>query len=143
MTGKTNGSLYRNIIRPMEHLLGNEMYYHQENDARVIDMWGRKIYCFGANDERAEAKIRGSTFAGAYGDELTLWPESYWTMLLSRLSIRGAQLIGTTNPDNPHHYLKENIINNKSALNANVFHWPIEANTTLPEEYIESLKKNT
>jgi len=141
MVGKTNGSLYRNIIRPMEEILGDEMYYHQEHDTRVIDIWDRKIYCFGANDERSENKIRGGTFASAYGDELTLWPESFWTMLLSRLSVAGAQLFGTTNPDNPNHYLKKNIINRKNELSCNVFHWPIDANTFLPLDYIENLKK--
>ncbi len=141
MTGKTNGSLYRNVVRPMEELLGDEMYYHQEFDARVIDLWDRKIYCFGANDERAENKIRGGTFAGGYGDEITLWPESYWTMLLGRLSVKGAKFLGTTNPDNPSHYLKKNFIDRRNELNLNVFRWPIDCNINLDPEYIESLKK--
>jgi len=145
MTGKTNGTLYRNIIRPMQELLGDDMYYHQELDSRVIDMWDRKIYCFGANDERAEAKIRGMTAAGGYGDEITLWPESYFMMHLSRMSVAGAKFFGSTNPDNPQHWLKT-MINRKNDLDMNVFHWPLEANMLsnggfLPDEFVEQLKK--
>lgn len=141
LIGKTNGSLYRNIIRPMEELLGDEMYYHQEHDGRVIDLWGRKIHCFGANDERAESKIRGSTLAGALGDEITLWPESFFNQLMMRLSVEHAKFIGTTNPDNPNHYLKKNYLDRAGELDITVHRWPLEANTFLPLSYIEALKK--
>lgn len=140
MTGKTNGTLYRNIIRPMQELLGDDMDYHQEMDCRVVNLWDRKIYCFGANDERAEGKIRGMTVPGSYGDELTLWPESYFTMMLSRMSVRGAKFFGSTNPDNPKHWLKQ-LINRKNDLDMNVFHWSIDANIYLPREFIANLKK--
>ena len=145
MTGKTNGTLYRNIIRPMAELLGDDMYYHQELDSRVIDLWGKKIYCFGANDERSEGKIRGMTVAGGYGDEITLWPESYFMMMMSRMSVRNAKFFGSTNPDNPKHWLKS-LINRKNDLDMNVFHWPLDANMEknggyLPDEFVENLKK--
>lgn len=146
MTGKTNGTLYRNIIRPMEELLGSEMHYHQEHDTRVIDMWDRKIYCFGANDERSEGKIRGMTVAGGYGDEITLWPESYFNMHLSRMSIKDAKFFGSTNPDNPKHWLKSSYISRKNDLDCNVFHFSIDDNDArnggfLPPEFVDNLKK--
>lgn len=141
MTGKTNGSLYRNIIRPMQELVGNDMRYGVELDTRVINMWGRKIWCIGANDERAEAKIRGSTIAGAYGDEVTLWPESYFSMMIGRMSVLGARFFGTTNPDNPQHWLKKKYIDRKNELGMNVFNWTIDANINLPREYVEAIKR--
>lgn len=146
MTGKTNGTLYRNIIRPMHELLGDDMYYHQELDSRVIDMWDKKIYCFGANDERAEGKIRGMTVAGALGDEVTLWPESYFQMQMSRMSVSGAKFFGATNADNPKHWLKTGYVDRCNDLDMTCFHWPIEANTAanggfLPDEFVENLKK--
>lgn len=141
MTGKTNAALYRNIIRPMEEMLGSDMKYVNSNDNRVVKLWDREIFCYGANDERSEGKIRGGTFAGAYGDEITLWPESYFKMLMSRLSIPGSKFIGTTNPDNPQHWLKVDYIDRALEIGANIFNWPIERNTHLPPEYIEALKK--
>jgi PBSX family phage terminase large subunit len=141
MTGKTNGTLYRNIIRPMQEFLGSDMKYHQQDDSRVVSLWGRTIFCFGANDERAEQKIRGMTCAGSYGDEVSLWPESYFKMMISRMSVKGAQFFGTTNPDNPNHWLKTDFINRRNELNMNVFHFMIDDNTFLPPEFIAALKK--
>lgn len=140
MTGKTNAALYRNVIRPMQELLGDEMDYGTKHDNRIVTLWDREIFCYGANDERSEGKIRGGTFAGGYGDEITLWPESYWTMMLSRFSIAGAQFFGTTNPDNPAHWLKAKFINRKNELAMNVFRWAIDCNVNLPKEYITALK---
>lgn len=140
MTGKTNGSLKRNVVNRMIELLGDEMKYTYEDGTRIIKLWGHTIYCIGANDERAEQKIRGGTFSGAYGDEITLWPESYFQMLMSRLSVAGAQLFGTTNPDNPNHWFKKNYLDDKE-LNIKLFHWPLEDNVFLPLDYIDNLKK--
>lgn len=141
MTGKTNAALYRNIIRPMEILLGDEMHYGTHHDNRVVSLWDREIFCYGANDERSEGKIRGGTFAGGYGDEITLWPESYWNMMLSRFSIKGAKFFGSTNSDNPQHWFKTSVLNRRREIDAAVFSWPIDANVNLPPEYINALKK--
>lgn len=141
MTGKTNATLYRNVIRPMQEFLGPEMNYVNKHDNRIVELWDREVFCYGANDERSEGKIRGGTFAGGYGDEITLWPESYFKMMLSRFSVPGAQFFGSTNPDNPKHYLKRDFIDRKNELNLHVFRWSIDANTYLPKEYVEALKK--
>jgi len=141
MTGKTNGSLYRNIIRPMYELLGDDMNYINKHDSRVVELWDREIFCFGANDESSEGKIRGMTVAGGYGDELTLWPKSYFNMHLSRMSVSGAKFFGSTNPDNPNHWLKAEYLNRWKELNLNTFHFDIRDNIFLPPEFIEALMK--
>ena len=141
MTGKTNGSLYRNIIRPMQELLGDDMRYVNRNDARILAMWGREIFCFGANDESAESKIRGMTVAGGYGDEITLWPASYFKMHLSRMSVQGAKFFGTTNTDNPNHWLKAEYLNRAHELDLRSFHFDIRDNEFLPPEFVEALMK--
>lgn len=141
MTGKTNGSLYRNIIRPMQELLGDDMRYVNRNDARILALWGREIFCFGANDESAESKIRGMTVAGGYGDEITLWPASYFKMHLSRMSVRDAKFFGTTNTDNPNHWLKAEYLNRAHELDLRSFHFDIRDNEFLPPEFVEALMK--
>lgn len=104
MVGKTERTLRRNIIDPLIEWLG-------PTRCRLIagtgELWicGRRIYLVGANDERAQEKIRGITLVGVYVDEASLVPESFWSMLLSRLSAPGARLYATTNPDNPSHWL--------------------------------------
>src|SRR5690625_7803891 len=74
------------------------------------DILGRRIHLEEANDRQSESKIRGMTIAGHYGDEITLWPESYFAQSLARMSVAGAKMIGTTNPDSPNHWLKKDWI---------------------------------
>ena len=62
-------------------------------------------------------------------------------MLLSRLSAKGAKLFGTTNPDNPHHWFKENYIDRQDELNMMVMQFLIEDNDFLDPEYVDNLKK--
>lgn len=138
MVGKTIRALERNVIMPMSELVGYNMRYFKGNG--WIIFCGRKIYVEGANDERSEGKIRGMTLIGAYCDEITLWPESFYTMLLSRLSTVGAQLFGSTNPDSPYHWLKVNYLDNKE-LNIAQFDFKIDDNIYLPKEYVEDIKK--
>ena len=76
-----------------------------------------RAYCVhgaGANDERSQDKIKGLTLAGAYVDEVSTVPQSFYQMLLSRLSVEGAQLFGTTNPEGPAHWLKKDYLDKAS-----------------------------
>lgn len=144
MSAKTMDSLKRNILTPMWDLVGDELqYYPGKREAKI---WGRTIYTVGASDERSEGKIRGSTIAGALGDELTLWPESFFKMLLSRMSVTGAQFFGTTNPDNPRHWLKTDYLDRRVELNKDFpnhmgsFHFNIDDNPFLDPTYVQQLK---
>ena len=81
---------------------------------REAFMYGRKIHLVGAEDERAESKIRGATFIGAYVDEASILPESVFKMLISRCAMKDARIFVTTNPDSPFHWLKRDFIDNNS-----------------------------
>ena len=61
----------------------------------------------GAKDEGSERYIRGLTVGVALCDEVSLMPQSFFQMLLSRMSPEGARLYGTTNPDSPYHWLEK------------------------------------
>jgi len=104
MTGKTERTLKRNIIDPLTEMLGKSRCRYVEGSG---ELWllGRRIYTAGANNELSQEKIRGLTLAGAYGDEISTWPESFWRMLTSRLSEDDAKAFGTSNPDSPAHWL--------------------------------------
>ncbi|WP_304459784.1 PBSX family phage terminase large subunit, partial [Alicyclobacillus sendaiensis] len=77
---------------------------------------------------------------GAYGDEVTLWPENFFKMLLSRLSVAGAKFFGTTNPDSPYHWLKAEYLD-KPDLDLRSWHFTLEDNPNLDSAYVESLKR--
>lgn len=140
MVGKTERTLKRNILDPIAMMVGNANFRHVIGAGECY-LYGRPIMLAGANDERSEGKIRGMTLVGAYGDELTLWPESFYGMLLSRLSLPGAQLFGTTNPDSPYHWLNVNFLEREAGLSLRRFQFRLEDNPSLPVEYVEQLKR--
>jgi PBSX family phage terminase large subunit len=137
--GRTDKTIKRNIIMPLQTLVGSAVRYSIGRGE--VQMYNRIMYVCGANDERASAKIQGSEFAGALIDELSLMPESFFKMLLSRLSIKGAQLFGSTNPDSPYCWLKKDFIDRKHELDCKVFSYSIDDNPSLDEEYKTQLKK--
>lgn len=139
LCGRTDKTIKRNIITPLQDLVGDAVRYSIGKGE--VQMFNRLMYVIGANDDRAEAKIRGSEFAGALIDELTLLPENFCKMLLSRLSIPNAALFASTNPDSPFHWVKRDIIDREKDLNCKVFHFSIDDNPSLGEQYKEELKK--
>ena len=140
MVGKTERTLKRNILDVLEQIVGSR-YFKYNLGAGEATLFGRRIYLVGANDLRSEGKIRGLTLVGAYGDEIALWPESFFTMLLSRLSVPGARLIGTTNPDSPYHWLKTNYLDRAGELSLRRWHFSLEDNSNLDPAYVGALKK--
>lgn len=139
VVGRTQDTIKRNIVDELYNFPSIQCTYYSGKRELHID--GRVIYCIGASDDRAEGKIRGATFAGAYVDEATLIPESFFKMLLSRLSIPGAKLFATTNPDTPFHWLKKDYIDRADELNLKTFHFRMEDNPSLTSEFMDSLKK--
>jgi len=140
MVAKTLTSLRRNCLDLLQSLVGtsNFAYSLPRKEAKLF---GRTIFLEGVNDARAETKIRGLTLQGAYCDELTLFTEDFFTMLLSRLSDKGARLIGTTNPDIPTHWLKENYLDRESELDLLTLKFTIDDNPFLDPEYVENIKR--
>lgn len=138
IVGKTKLTIKRNILDPLRQMYGIKIPMG-DNETTI---YGRKVYIVGANDESSEGKIRGGTFALCYGDEITLWPESFFNMLQGRMSVHGAQFIGTTNPDGPRHWLKVNYLDRIAELTGwNVFKFRIEDNEHLAPEFVEGIRK--
>lgn len=139
IVGKTQSSAYRNLIKPMQFMFGaNNITY---NNANKCTIFGVDTTVLGANDERAEGKIRGVTSSGFLGDELTLWDQRFFKMALSRLSLDGSKFFGTTNPDSPYHSLKVDFLDRKDELDLAHFHFEIDDSPFLTREYIDNIKK--
>ena len=140
MVAKTLTSLRRNCLDLLQELVGTK-YFSYSLSKKEARLFGRLVYLEGVNDARAESKIRGMTLQGAYCDELTLFTEDFFSMLLSRLSCPGAKLIATTNPDSPQHWLKVKYMDRAAELDMLIMKFLIEDNTFLDPEYVENLKK--
>ena len=144
MAGKTERTLKRNIVDPLIEILGSKRCRYVGGSGELF-MPGphgpRRVYLVGANDERAEEKIRGLTLIGAYLDEASTVPESFFTMLLSRLSLEGARLIATTNPDSPMHWLKRLYLDRADELSLARFQFRLTDNPHLPADFVENLSR--
>lgn len=139
MVGKTRTALQRNVMDDIQNICGRGFRWISKTDG-LCSIFGRRVYCVGANDERSEEKIRGATFAGAYCDEVSLYPESFFNQLLARCSIAGAQIFCNTNPDSPYHWFNVNYIENENIKNKAVWHFVLDDNLNLSESYKENLK---
>ncbi|WP_245558116.1 PBSX family phage terminase large subunit [Nocardia thailandica] len=145
IVGRTLQTIERNIVEPMkdEAIYGafSRAVHHTRGSSTAIIL-GRVVHLVGANDVGAEAKIRGLTAYLAMVDEATLIPENFWTQLQGRLSVPGARLLATTNPDNPEHYLKTKFIDraDEPEMDLKVFHFWMDDNPKLEPAYIARKK---
>lgn len=141
MLGRTTGTLKRNVLNDFLDIVGTENYKWIDRQQGELKVFHRRIYCFGANNEDAESKIRGATFAGAYCDEASLYPQSVFNQLMARLSVRGACCFCNTNPDSPFHWFNTDYIENDEITNKKIWHFTMDDNLSLDPEYVKSLKQ--
>lgn len=144
VTGRTLDSIARNVFMPMQDpaLFGPAAgLVRYTRGAPTGEILGRPVEVIGASDAKAEMKLRGMTAAGAYVDEITVLPEAYWTQLLARLSVPGAKLFGTTNPDSPRHWLRQKYLLRADVLNLRSWRFRLEDNPALDPAYVEALRR--
>ncbi len=159
MAGRTIDTLRRNVIEPMITLFGSANIKPVYGSGRV-QIFGRTADLVGVDNAGAESRIRGVTLAGAYVDELTVLAagkgEPWWEMLITRMSVSGAKIFATTNPDSPNHWLLKNYleracltVTRESTVQIRQeyddtglhrYRFTLADNPTLSEEYIASLK---
>jgi PBSX family phage terminase large subunit len=143
LTGVSKASIKINVLTDLFSLIGPESYKYnsQSGELRLFDSdW----IVYGAHDEGSEKYLRGSTIGAAVCDEVVLMPQSYFQMLLTRLSPKGARLYGSTNADNSEHWLKKQYLDNEELLKDRLLWWDtytMDDNITLDPEYVASQKK--
>src|SRR5688500_693029 len=143
VTGKTFDPVSRNVFGPLQDpgITGKlSQLIKYTRGAGTATILGRQVEVITANDVKAEGRLRGLTCAGAYVDEVSLIPEVYWDQLLGRMSVKGAKVFGTSNPDNPAHWLRQRFILRQGELNLRHWHFMLDDNPSLPPEYVEAIK---
>lgn len=139
VVGKTRDTIGRNVLDVIEQLDHRAIKWRA--GAPTCRIMGRLHHVLGANDAQAESKVRGLTLAGALVDEVTLLTEDLFTTLLGRLSVDGARLLGTTNPDNPGHWLKKKYLDRAAELGWSVWHFTMADNPGLSAEYVARVSR--
>ncbi|MDJ1136226.1 PBSX family phage terminase large subunit [Streptomyces iconiensis] len=140
--GRSLQTIERNCLDPLQDAaLFGPLARHivHTRGATTATILGRTVHLIGASDARAEGRLRGLTAQLAYVDEATLVPEGFWTQLLARLSIPGARLYATTNPDSPRHWLKVGYLDRAAELNLRAWHFKLSDNPSLSSEYVADL----
>lgn len=140
LIGNTRSTLNRNILEPMRNIYNddnNKIIGDIRNDGTCM-MFGKKVFCFGADKVTSVQKIQGATIEYAYGDEVTTWAQEVFEMLKSRLRCPNSIFDGTCNPDSPNHWFKQFLDSDADIYQQ---HYTIDDNPFLPIEFVENLKK--
>lgn len=139
--GKTERTVKRNIVFPLTEMMEPGAVRYIQGSGELY-IFGRRCWVVGANDVRAEEKVRGMTLAGAYMNEVTLYPQEVFDQAIARTAaIRGAQIFADCNPDSPYHWLNTQYLeagHPKRYLKR--WRFGLKDNPILPEENVEMLK---
>jgi PBSX family phage terminase large subunit len=143
ITGVSKQSVYNNILTDLFDIVGPRNYSYNRNTGQ-LNLCGADWLVIGAKDEGSERYIRGLTVGVALCDEVSLMPQSFFQMLLSRMSPEGARLYGTTNPDSPFHWLKAEYLDNPELRSKRILwsdHFTMDDNPNLLPDFIETQKR--
>jgi len=142
MSGNTKESLRENVLEDLFQIVGDKNYRYNSTTG-ILNMFGRKIECKGADNVNAEKKIRGRTYAGWYADEITVHHKSFVRQAIARCSVPESQIFWTTNPDHPKHFIKTDFIDNKQMRQSGMlkhWHFLLEDNIALTPDYMKMLE---
>jgi PBSX family phage terminase large subunit len=135
--GVNRSTIQRNVLTTLYKLLG---FPCPSPMCNKTTLYNRDVYFVGAPDVSAVTTIQGSTLAMAYVDEATCIPEVFWKMLETRLSVPGARLFATCNPEGPAHWLKKEYIDRASIHDLIYWQFTLDDNPVLDEAYKKAIK---
>lgn len=142
IVGHSTNAVWRNIFQPLlthpsfAHVAPTVSYSRNAPTGRIF---GQEFSVVGANNESSWLSIQGLTVAYCLGDEAVSWPESFWDMMVTRLSMPTSRMLVTCNPGAPTHHLKRLIDSDDPDVHHEVF--LLDQNPTLEADYIARLKR--
>lgn len=141
LAGYSSGTIYNNIISELENTFGIEIKYDRRGH---FNLFGVEVVPAYTGSSRGIGGIRGMTSYGAYVNEASLATHGVFQEIIQRCSKDGARIIADTNPDNPNHWLKTDYIDNHDpAARIKSFHFTLDDNTFLSDDYVQALKAAT
>jgi PBSX family phage terminase large subunit len=145
IVGKTLQTVYQNVFVNLQSkelfgaVAGQVQYTRGATAARIL---GREVMVTGANDAKAEGRIRGATCSLIYVDEATILPSlEYFHMLVTRLRVPGARLLATTNPGARNHWLRVEYMLRAAEVGMGIFSFRMRDNPTLEASYVASMER--
>jgi PBSX family phage terminase large subunit len=143
ITANSKTSARTNMLSDIFNIIGEKRYRYNQQSGELM-MFGKPFLVCGAKDEGAWKSIRGATVGLWIADELTIYPRSFFDMALSRLSLPGSRMYGTTNPGNPYHYLKTDYLDRQELRdNGELWsdHFVLDDNPNIDDRTKESFRR--
>lgn len=141
LAGYSSGTIYNNIISELENTFGIEVKYDRRGH---FQLFGVEVVSAYTGSSRGIGGIRGMTSYGAYINEASLATHGVFQEIIQRCSKDGARIIADTNPESPNHWLKTDYIDNHApAARIKSFHFMLDDNTFLSDDYVQALKAAT
>lgn len=139
LAGKTIGSLKKNVIGPMQQILAawGIPYHYVRSGENFIEIGSNVYYLYDANNEGSQDRLQGLTAAGAYADEVALFPQNFIEQMLGRCSVDGAKVYMNCNPESPAHYVKTELIDKAKEKNIYHLHFRMEDNLSLSKKTLD------
>lgn len=146
MCGKTVPSLRRNVLSAVLPVMADLGFACREKLSQnlfTLSFGGRTntFYLFGGLDERSQALIQGSTFAGVLLDEAALMPKSFVEQACARCSVSGSKLWFNCNPEGPGHWFYREWVLKARERRALYIHFTLEDNPSLSRRIISRYRK--
>lgn len=139
LAGVSSATIQKNVLQELYNDYGIEPKYDKHNNFTLL---GVKVVQAYTGNIGGVKSIRGMTAFGAYINEASLAVREVFAEIISRCSAPGSRILADTNPDNPEHWLKKEYIDNPSDKIRN-FHFELDDNTFLSEDYRENIKETT
>lgn len=141
LAGYSSKTIHNNVLQELSKRFGLEFKFDKHGS---FELFGVKVITAYTGSIGGVAGIRGMTAYGAYINEASIANRVVFDEIVSRCSVKGSRIICDTNPDNPEHWLKKEFIDNKNKeAKIKTFHFTIDDNTFLDDDYIQSRKANT
>lgn len=154
MSGRTQASLYRNVIGGdfgIISLFGkkNVEYKVTREGSRVLVFHTKKgdkyCYCFGADNAASHGALRGLTAGGWYADEINMHNRDFVDEAFRRTIVsKDRKNFWTLNPDNPYHWIYRDYIDEytkKQLKGFHLWHFTLDDNLAISDERKEELKQ--
>lgn len=140
--GVSKGTIERNVLQPLRQIYGKDLV-GTINSNNIARLFGEEVYCLGCEKVNQVAKIQGTSFKYAYGDEVAKWSQEVFVMIQASLDKEYSCFDGALNPENSSHWLKKDFLDRveEDDLDVYVQHYTIFDNPFLPKEFVDNLCK--
>ncbi len=143
LAGVTTGALTRNVLSPLFRMLeALSVPYEHKRSTGLVRIGANRYHLFGADKDNAQDKLQGMTAAGAFADEVALFPRSFVDQMISRCSVAGSRIFLNCNPNGAFHYIRTDFIDRAEEIGLYRLHFTMKDNLTLSPEIRESYARS-